>query len=1500
MMPTPAKALAFSGPLAGAAAGPGAGLATAPAFPGPTRRTLTASTVPSASALHAPSGPDRAPTGPSRARSVMASALLGRSSWAALSPWPGARRPRASAFTAGPPAAAAPAAPAAPSADGSAPSAARQRQRRRAVAALEAARGGDGGDGAAGSDAEVGSGGRGGAEGAAKPQSSAQRRRRAAPQDPIPVLEPAKEPQAQPQPQGRTRAQPQPHPEAAVPAGSKPAAGAEPRPSGPPNAARERLRKAVAATPKASAEAPRATAVQQASLPAAAAAGVAAAEPGQGRAGPARKEQRKSGGAAAGAAEASPAELKQTAEAAEAPAEAKPAVAAAAGSASRAAVRRRPKAGPVAAEAAGTAGAEAAAASPASSASAAFVGSAPRGAPSQRMRAAKRSAAPGPAPASNPASSSARLSGSSGVRPASTSASTSGPAAPRGSVFARRSPLTPRDATDPARPAQGPGSGPGGGARAGPRGPNPRVFSSPWSVPCDMVHFPSAYPDVPSFADAVRQHAMTWHPLTISAALNHVVHLMEATERLQQRLGGGGGGAEAARGELLRTMDRLQVAFEPHLTSMPTSRYASNSLWVMARTGHWAGPDGGGGFVRALLAALRRSEYRLLQRATAQAHGNLWWALSEYADSLQRGGGGRQGAAADASDDLLTDDDAPAAAAAAASPYAGGSASQARRRQSGAEAAGVGDVLAVSAARVKALPALDPEDYEPQELANILLGAARLGVRDDELVGRLGAAFVRHPGPFKPQAVSNFVWSLGELYGRDSLHSRTPDERAAAAAATEDASDDGEEDLDPSSPSPASPAPTSGPAPAANSWRPAAEPPCSPAWGGRDRESLTRGRGPRLSALEGWFSFRQVASLALRLGLSQFKPQELSNTAYGLARLGVRLPDRDPSSSMASTLRRTTEARQAAAKEAAGRLRSEGVDWQDDDIFLSDSDDDDDPLVALSPPAPSSTPSSASTSTSVTASSPTSTPAPASTSTSSSSPSSSSPFARGSSNRGSGSRSSSGSPAAGAVSAWGGRPPVELPPCTLEATLVFVRKLARHVRRRLQVEPWGAQALANSAWAFASVNYPRMPLYRQLVSHTLQEGSMALATPQEWSIFCWSLATVRYQPPRLLLQRLKAALMQPEPWGGTEPMTWSTLLWSFAVLNMYDADLITWMVTVGDFTHLQEEQNVTNVLWALATMPEGALARHAALQRQLLRVVERRWAAGEKPNDVGLVQLWQLHLEVEAALAAPAPAPAALPPAAGSRRGPAARAPPPPPPLRRLPPDLAAWARATMLRSSSRILSRATTTLQADVSATVVSIMEEGRVAAAVAAAAADAAALGRRRRQGGGGGGGKRRGAAAASGELTFESDWDADVSPADAAATSSSAAADAVLRVVAVEREWLVDPLGTRVDLAVWLSDGRLLAVEVDGPSHYMRNSYTVKLARTILRDRQLARVFGYDNVRCVPYWDWDVRASREARMEYMRAVLGVGGGAGGGGVTAPTPGLVSRTGLQEPQTV
>ncbi|GIM10181.1 hypothetical protein Vretimale_13934 [Volvox reticuliferus] len=105
-----------------------------------------------------------------------------------------------------------------------------------------------------------------------------------------------------------------------------------------------------------------------------------------------------------------------------------------------------------------------------------------------------------------------------------------------------------------------------------------------------------------------------------------------------------------------------------------------------------------------------------------------------------------------------------------------------------------------------------------------------------------------------------------------------------------------------------------------------------------------------------------------------------------------------------------------------------------------------------------------------------------------------------------------------------------------------------------------------------------------------------------------------------------------------------------------------------------------------------------------------------------------------------------------------------------------------------------------------------------------------------------------------------------------TNSCSATAAVRILRVEQEWLVEALALRVDLCVWLSDGRQVVVEVDGPSHYFANLPRTQRPKTALRNRQLSRVFGAENVQCVPYWDWEVTAGVEARTAYLSRLLGL----------------------------
>ncbi|EJK54479.1 hypothetical protein THAOC_25889, partial [Thalassiosira oceanica] len=75
-----------------------------------------------------------------------------------------------------------------------------------------------------------------------------------------------------------------------------------------------------------------------------------------------------------------------------------------------------------------------------------------------------------------------------------------------------------------------------------------------------------------------------------------------------------------------------------------------------------------------------------------------------------------------------------------------------------------------------------------------------------------------------------------------------------------------------------------------------------------------------------------------------------------------------------------------------------------------------------------------------------------------------------------------------------------------------------------------------------------------------------------------------------------------------------------------------------------------------------------------------------------------------------------------------------------------------------------------------------------------------------------------------------------------------------------------GYRIDALVKFSDGRNVAVEVDGPSHFIDRRPT---GSTTLKHRQVARVDRIEVVS-VPYWEWNELKNSEMKQHYLRVKL------------------------------
>ncbi len=410
------------------------------------------------------------------------------------------------------------------------------------------------------------------------------------------------------------------------------------------------------------------------------------------------------------------------------------------------------------------------------------------------------------------------------------------------------------------------------------------------------------------------------------------------------------------------------------------------------------------------------------------------------------------------------------------------------------------------------------------------------------------------------------------------------------------------------------------------------------------------------------------------------------------------------------------------------------------------------------------------------------------------------------------------------------------------------------------------QEIANTTWALAKLDHADQGWFAAAAAAAQRPAFAGAALPMHWAQLWYALAIVRHRPPPGLVEctagALEGQVLRPEP------QACAMLLWSFAVLGVWE-ERLTGML-LGRLAELVErqqgqkgqgqgtmgivsgrvgsqaplvlvEQALANALWAVAVAGPGPLAAHAREVGVLLREAARRWEQGGGPGPGAvcgpflgehLHQLWQVQLELEAM--------------EGGEGGEAAA-------LSHIVPGAHRHAMtkggdATAPGAGSLLAAMELAAQEARLGdAPTVSDLQQGVLAAL-------------RRMQG---------------------RQQQQQPLPQAAATPTQGAEGLPVLRGLAsgsttpvfiadVQREALVPALHCRIDVLVRLSDGREVAVEVDGPIHYLCNKpHThTKDGPTTLRDRQLSRVFEHVSV---PYWEWDaLRGDKAAEERYMWGLL------------------------------
>ncbi|PNW72746.1 hypothetical protein CHLRE_15g638050v5 [Chlamydomonas reinhardtii] len=133
--------------------------------------------------------------------------------------------------------------------------------------------------------------------------------------------------------------------------------------------------------------------------------------------------------------------------------------------------------------------------------------------------------------------------------------------------------------------------------------------------------------------------------------------------------------------------------------------------------------------------------------------------------------------------------------------------------------------------------------------------------------------------------------------------------------------------------------------------------------------------------------------------------------------------------------------------------------------------------------------------------------------------------------------------------------------------------------------------------------------------------------------------------------------------------------------------------------------------------------------------------------------------------------------------------------------------------------------------------------------------------------------------------------------------------LPIVLMQTEVVVEGVLGRVDIVADWSDGRRVAIEVDGPDHFLTNRKDNPSAvdgSTALRNRQLRRTLGEGGLVCAPYWEWYSLRTPSAQEAYLLRRLqdllsgaSSGGAAAGEGIAAAPRRQQQRTTRPQPDT-
>jgi len=153
------------------------------------------------------------------------------------------------------------------------------------------------------------------------------------------------------------------------------------------------------------------------------------------------------------------------------------------------------------------------------------------------------------------------------------------------------------------------------------------------------------------------------------------------------------------------------------------------------------------------------------------------------------------------------------------------------------------------------------------------------------------------------------------------------------------------------------------------------------------------------------------------------------------------------------------------------------------------------------------------------------------------------------------------------------------------------KKIADHIVTLDTLDTFIPQHCSNTVWAYATLDEQHTKLFKKLADHIVQLDNLNDFKPQAFSNTMWAFATLDEQHPELL-KKVANHIVTLDSLDRYDPQALANILWAFATAEeqhpqLYKkvGDHIVGLDNLNNF----EPQELSNILWAFATAGEQHL-----------------------------------------------------------------------------------------------------------------------------------------------------------------------------------------------------------------------------------------------------------------------------------------------------------------------